>query len=123
MRSLATIVLCAMLAACGDKQSAGFQGYVEGEFVLVAAPAAGKLEKRWVNRGEEVKAGAPLFALERENERAARREAEERVHNAEARLANLAAGRRKPEIDAIAAQEQQAAAARQLSTQQLKQQE
>jgi HlyD family secretion protein len=64
-----------------------------------------------------------LFALEDENEKASRREAEERVRNAEAKLANIAAGKRKPELDAVRAQEAQASAARELSTQQLKQQE
>jgi len=115
--------VCAALAACGEEASSGYQGYAEGEFVLVAAPAAGRLEKRWVSRGQEVEAGAPLFTLEQENEKASRREAEERVRNAEAKLANIAAGRRKPEIDAIQAQEAQAAAARDLSRRQLKQQE
>lgn len=115
--------LALVLSACGKPPPAGFQGYAEGEYVLVAAPAAGLLVKRWVNRGDEVAPGAPLFALEQENEKAARREAEQRVRNAEARLANIAAGRRKPEIDAIRAQEAQAAAARELSTRQLKQQE
>jgi HlyD family secretion protein len=110
-------------AGCGDKPAGGYQGYAEGEFVLVAAPAAGRLEKRFVARGAEVEAGAPLFALEQENEQAARHEAEQRLRNAEAKLANIAAGRRKPEIDAIRAQEAQAAAARELSTRQLKQQE
>jgi len=122
VRRIALLVAVAALAACGEKASNGFQGYAEGEFVLVAAPAAGKLEKRWVQRGQQVEAGAPLFALEQENEKAARREAEERVRNAEERLANLSAGRRAPEIEAVAAQEKQAAAARALSEQQLKQQ-
>lgn len=111
------------LAGCGERTATGFQGYAEGEFVLVAAPAAGKLEKRWVNRGQEVEAGAPLFALEDVNEKASRREAEERLHNAEAKLANISAGKRKPELDAVQAQEAQAASARELSTRQLKQQE
>jgi HlyD family secretion protein len=119
----AALLAVLALAACGERAPSGFQGYAEGEFVLVAAPAAGKLEKRWVNRGQEIDAGAPLFALEQENEKALRREAEERVRNAEARLANIAAGKRKPEIDAIQAQEAQAAAARELSKRQLKQQE
>ena len=119
----AVILALPALAACADKPPSGFQGYAEGEFVLVAAPAAGRLEKRWVSRGQEVEPGAPLFVLEQENEKASRREAEERLHNAEARLANIAAGRRKPEIDAIRAQEAQAAAARELSERQLKQQQ
>ena len=78
------------LAACGDKSPSGFQGYAEGEFVLVAAPAAGKLQKRWVQRGQEVEEGAPLFTLEDGNEKAGRHESEERLHNAEAKLANMA---------------------------------
>jgi HlyD family secretion protein len=116
-------VSLAAFAGCGERAASGFQGYAEGEFVLVAAPAAGKLEKRWVSRGQEVEAGAPLFVLEQENEKASRREASERLHNAEAKLANIAAGKRKPELDAIQAQEAQAGAARELSTRQLKQQE
>jgi len=115
--------IAAVLSGCGERTASGFQGYAEGEYVLVAAPAAGRLEKRWVSRGEEVAAAAPLFVLEQENEKASRREAEERVRNAEAKLANIAAGRRKPELDAIQAQEAQAAAARELSQRQLKQQE
>ena len=117
------LVLPLALAACGDKAPTGFQGYAEGEYVLVAAPAAGRLEKRWVSRGQEVEAGAPLFVLEQENERAARREAEERVRNAEAKAGNIAAGVRQPEVDKLKAQEAQAAAARELSQHQLKQQE
>ena len=123
MRSFLVLASCALLAGCGERGAAPFQGYAEGEFVLVAAPFGGRLEKRYVNRGEEVAAGKPLFALEQENEKAARREAEERVRNAEAKLANIAAGRRKPEIDAVTAQEAQAAAARELSERQLKQQQ
>jgi HlyD family secretion protein len=119
----AAVFILPMLAGCGERAATGFQGYAEGEYVLVAAPAAGKLEKRWVSRGEEVEAGAPLFVLEQENEKASRREAAERVRNAEAKLGNIAAGRRKPEVDAIQAQEAQAAAARKLSQSQLKQQE
>ena len=122
MRKLALALAFLLNAACGEKQSGAFQGYAEGEFVLVAAPAAGKLEKRFVERGQEVEAGTPLFVLEQENEKAARRESQERLRNAEARLANIAAGKRKPEIDAVKAQEAQAAAARKLAERQFRQQ-
>ena len=110
------------LAACGDKPPAAFQGYAEGEFVQVAAPFGGRLEKRYVNRGEEVAGGAPLFALEQENEKAARREAEQRVREAEAKATDLSTGRRKPEVDATIAQQQQANAARKLAERTLQQQ-
>lgn len=120
--SLALLACLLALAACSEKPPAGFQGYAEGEFVLVGAPFGGRLEKRYVNRGQDVAAGAPLFALEQENEKAARHEAEERLHNAEAKVADLVTGRRKPEVDAARAQQAQAAAARKLAERQLEQQ-
>jgi HlyD family secretion protein len=115
-------LLLALLAGCGERAPAAFQGYAEGEFVLVAAPFGGRLEKRYVNRGEEVAAGAPLFALEQENEKAARQEAEEHLRNAEAKAADLSTGRRKPEVDATVAQEAQARASRKLAERTLQQQ-
>jgi len=96
--------LSLMLSGCTGKTHDYYQGYAEGEFVFVAAPDAGRLEKRWVQRGQEVEAGAPLFTLEQESELAARREAEARVLNARARLANLTTSRRASEIDAIRAE-------------------
>ena len=122
MRFALPIAALALLAGCGNNHSGGYQGYAEGEFVLVAAPFGGRLEKRFVNRGEEVEAGKPLFVLEQENEKAARREAEERVREAEARAADLATGRRKPEVDQTVAQEAQAKAARKLAERTLQQQ-
>ncbi|MFH1067450.1 MAG: efflux RND transporter periplasmic adaptor subunit [bacterium] len=61
-----------------------FQGYAEGEFVYVAAPLAGRLEKLLVKRGENVKEGQTLFELERAVESDAKKEAEARVAEAEA---------------------------------------
>jgi HlyD family secretion protein len=116
-RVLAFFAACVFLSVsgCDNKGATRYQGYAEGEFVLVAAPAAGRLEKRWVQRGQDVKANAPLFALEQENEKSAQREAEARLRTAEARLANITVGRRPSEIDAILATEAQAEAARRLS--------
>lgn len=116
------LAVCLAIAGCGEKPPAAFQGYAEGEFVLVAAPFGGRLEKRYVNRGEEVEAGKPLFLLEQESEKAARREAEQRVREADAKAADLATGRRKPEVDATVAQEAQAKAARKLAERTLQQQ-
>jgi HlyD family secretion protein len=72
-----------------------------------------------VRRGDQVKAGAPLYALENENEAAARREAEQRLRAAQAQLSNLQKGRRPTEIAAIEAQLEQADAALKLSRSQL----
>lgn len=112
-----------VLAACTDEGPRAHQGYAEGEYVRVAAPYAGMLQVLAVERGAQVRAGDALFALERENEAAARREAEERLKNAEAQLANLTKGRRQPELDAILAQLAQAEAALKFSASQLKRRE
>ena len=112
-----------MLAACGDKPPAAWQGYVEGEYVLVSAAAAGRLERRFVDRGAQVEAAAPLFVLEQENEKASRQEAQERLNTAQARLGNLEGARRGNEIEAVRAQQREAIAARDLSAEQLAQQQ
>jgi len=108
-----------VLGACGSNAPDHYQGYVEGEYVRVATPLAGVLEKLSVRRGMKVQAGDPLFALEHENESAARREAAERLKNLEAQLANLQKGRRPSELDAIRAQLAQAEANVTLSRTQL----
>ena len=99
------------------------QGYIEGEFVLLASPYAGQLQKLYVRRGDGVQAGKPVFALEQENERAQRLEAEEVLKNAQAKLANLQVAKRPPEIATVQAQLEQARAARALAKTQLGQQE
>jgi len=123
IRATRALFALALLAGCGAKTPPGWQGYVEGEYVMVAAPAAGRLERRFVERGGQVEAGAPLFVLEQENEKAARQEAQERLNNAQARLANLEGARRGQEIEAIRAQLREATAARDLSAEQLAQQQ
>jgi HlyD family secretion protein len=112
-----------LLAACGNSDPAPLQGYVEGEYVRVAAPFAGTLVRLDVRRGQDVQSGAPLFALEAQNEDAARREAEARVHQADAQLEDLRKGRRATEIDAARAQLAQAEAAAELSARELARQE
>ena len=111
------------LAACGPSGERPLQGYVEGEYVRVAAPFAGTLQKLSVQRGAEVAAGAPLFALESENEIAARRQAEQQLQAAQARLANLRTGKRAPEVETVAEQLRQAQAARELSAANFRRQE
>lgn len=121
-RSAAAGMVLALLA-CSDPHSGSFQGYAEGEYVFVAAPFAGTLEELDVARGRQVHKDAPLFALERGAESAAVAEAQARLETAQARLANIETGRRKPELDAIAAQQANAAAARRLAQLQLQQQQ
>ena len=58
------------LAACTRPDGDRVQGYVEGEFVYVAAALPGALESLLVRRGAQVKAGDPLFVLDSAAEKA-----------------------------------------------------
>lgn len=123
MKRVASVLIALAAAACGAPQEAVLQGYAEGEFVRIGAPFAGTLVSLDVHRGERVEAGVPLFALEAENEAAVRREAGERLAQAQARLDNLRKARRPTEIDAVRAQLAQAKAAASLSIADFKREE
>src|SRR5262245_57818793 len=73
-----TMLLAVALAAC-DTPDGRLQGYVEGEYVRVAAPVAGQLQQLAVARGAEVQTGAPLFVLEQGREAAGVAEAGESI--------------------------------------------
>ena len=81
LRPLLLVVFA--LSACGSDHPSLYQGYAEGEYVLVAAPDAGILEDLAVRRGEEVAQGARLFALEQRNEAAGRQQAEAQLQLAQ----------------------------------------
>ena len=106
-------------AGCQRQTPVGWQGYLEGEFVQVGAPLAGRLEQLAVQRGARVAAGAPLFTLEHASELAAQREAADRLRAAGARLADLRKGVRPSELTALEARVEQARAAAELSQREL----
>lgn len=121
--ALALSSVSALLLACsGDKPSA-YQGYVEGEYVHVASPVGGRLERLLVHRGQFVDAKAPLFQLEDDQETAAREQSQEQLKAAQAQLADLRQGKRNPELDVAEAQLAQARAAESQAAQQLKRDE
>lgn len=106
-----TALACLLtIAGCDETPPPGYPGYIEGEFVRVASPLSGTLAQLAVERGAQVAKDAPLFALESDQERSARAEAEARVRQARATLANLEKARRPPEIAAARAQLAQAQA-------------
>lgn len=121
-RSVAVMVPAAALllaTSCARREAAGYQGYLEGEFVYVAAPLAGQLEKLAVVRGTRVEAGAPLFTLEHSAELSTLREAAERMRQSQSRLADLRKGLRPTELAALDARLAQARAAAELSAREL----
>ena len=87
-----------------------FQGYIEGEFLYIAAPLAGNLITLAGQRGATVEKGTALFTLDPEPEATAVREAQARLHSAQARLDDLQKGQRPLEIQAILARNKQAEA-------------
>jgi HlyD family secretion protein len=118
----ALALLCSS-AGCSPPDRGRVQGYVEGEFVYVASPLAGALKTLYIERGSQVKAGDPLFALDSVPESAARDEAERRLTQARASWEDLKKGRRPTEIESLEAQLKQAQAALGLSEKEMARQE
>ena len=117
--ALPLAIAAAAFAGCSGDKSAAYQGYVEGEYVHLAAPVAGRLEALLVQRGQAVQAGARVFRLEATEEAAAREQAEEQLKAAQAQLADLRSGRRSPEVQVVQAQLAQARAAEAQAAQQV----
>ncbi|MBL9211085.1 MAG: HlyD family efflux transporter periplasmic adaptor subunit [Opitutaceae bacterium] len=107
------------LGGCTRPPAAGWQGYLEAEFIHVGAPLAGRLDRLAVQRGARIEAGAPLFTLEHAAELAARREAEDRLRSAQARLDDLRKGSRPTELATLEARVEQARASAELSQREL----
>ncbi|HSS27520.1 MAG TPA: HlyD family efflux transporter periplasmic adaptor subunit, partial [Usitatibacter sp.] len=103
MKTRIALVAAITLAAC-SKPEAPLQGYVEGEYVRVAAPFAGTLVALQAERGSQVDVGGALFVLESESEDAAKREAEQNLRKAEAQAENLRKGPRQTEVATSKAQ-------------------
>ncbi|MBM3758003.1 MAG: HlyD family efflux transporter periplasmic adaptor subunit [Acidobacteria bacterium] len=104
------LALC-LFAGCSRAPADRAQGYVEGEFVYVAAPVGGTLQSLAVQRGTQVSAGGPLFTLESAFETAARDEVQRRLAQAQANLEDTRKGKRPTEIESFVAQLQQARSA------------
>ena len=113
------LLVVTLLTACGDTEPVFFPGYVEAEYVRLAAPISGTLAKLHLNRGDKTAASAPAFVLEQESERAGRLEAASRVARAQDQLSNLRQGKRPDELAAIRAQLAQGQAALDLSSAEL----
>ncbi len=124
MRYIAPLLALWLVGSgCARREASGWQGYLEGEFVYVAAPLGGRLDHLSVRRGARVEKGAELFALEAASELAAQREAADRLRSAQARLEDLKKGSRPSELSALEARVQQARATAELSQSELGRQE
>jgi HlyD family secretion protein len=106
----ACALAAALLAGCSGSSSGAFQGYIEGEYVYVASPLGGALTNLAVARGDSVKAGQLLFALERSSEADAVRQAEKNLAQSQSQLDDLTKGKRPTEIASLDAQLERAKA-------------
>ena len=117
------LTFVALLGGCSAPPPAGFSGYVEGEYLYLAAPQAGYLKSLDSPRGSRVVVGQALFAVAADPDSQALAEAEARTGAAREKIENLKAPRRPPEIAALEAQVVSAAATLRLADTQLTQQE
>lgn len=103
--------------------TAGFQGYVEGYLIFMAPEDGGRIERLAVDSGDWVEAGQYLFGLESAMQVAERNEAEAKLQQARAQLADLQAALQRPEeIAVLRAQEERAKAQLSLSEAELNRQ-
>lgn len=98
------------IAGCSQSDNNNFQGYIEGEYVYLASPKAGRLEKLLTERGKTVSTAIVLFELENNYERYVLLQAQEELNSASAQLLNMQTGKRPEEIAMAQAQLNQAKA-------------
>ena len=119
------LILAAALAAsarCGKDVAPGYPGYIEGEYLYLAAPQSGYLKSLDAPRGTRVDAGQLLFAIATDPDAQALAEAEARTGSAREKVENLREPHRQPEIAALEANLNAAQAALRLARTRLQQQ-
>lgn len=100
-----------------------FQGYVEGYLVFMAPEEGGRIEELNVDSGDRVTEGQLLFRLDSSVQSAQRNEADAKLQQTRAQLANLKAALQRPEeIAVLEAQEERAQAQLSLSQAELERQ-
>ncbi len=105
----------AIVNGCRERSSNEIQGYIEGDYVYVASPVAGRLVRLLVVKGAMVEAGASLFELDPLPESDQVAEAAARVEQAKSQLENARKGQRPTELAAAEAKVREYEATSQLS--------
>lgn len=102
LQSLMALVV-SIIPALGEEPVAGFNGYVEADYIYMAASAPGRIESIAVAEGDMVSQGQILLLLESAGQTAALQSAQASVAVAQANLDNLQTGSRDAEIDVVRA--------------------
>jgi HlyD family secretion protein len=125
--ALHPLVACALVMflpmACSRTDPSGYPGYIEGEYLYLAAPEAGYLKTLETPRGNRVTEGQTLFAVASDPDDQALAEAEAHAGSVQEKLENLKEPRRPTEIAALEANLRAAEAGLRLARIQLQQQE
>ena len=119
----ALVLLLLAISGCSGGSPKGWQGYIEGDFVYVSSPLAGRLDRLSVAKGSRVSLGDPLFSLESAAETDAQRQAAQQRQAADAELEDVKKGSRPEELAAYEARLGEARAAAELSRLDLDRQE
>lgn len=114
-RLITCILFSSLIAACDNKNDLLIQGYVEGDFMYIAAPAPGVLKILEVKKGDRIQPDALLFSLENESETQRYLQAQHQLDVEQSNLVDLQSGRRKTELDVLRAQLNGAIAAKRLA--------
>jgi HlyD family secretion protein len=86
-----SIALVFLLAGCGQNDDGAWLGYAEGDYAFVSAPLAGWITSVKVQRGDWVKEGDLLFALDETSQIAARDSALAAIAQAQGQMAQAEA--------------------------------
>lgn len=79
---VAALLVAMQLGACSRPEANGYQGYVEGEYLYLAAPQAGYLQSLDALRGSRVTTGQQMFAVSADPDNQALVEAEAKAGSA-----------------------------------------
>jgi len=105
MKSILAAAALTLLYGCADTgDDRRHVGYVEAEWVYVAAPQSGWLVERAVRQGDAVRSGQLLFELDTDKQLAALAELDARIEQAGAQARDVSTGARLEEIRALEAQ-------------------
>ncbi len=123
LAAVALMTVAPLLGGCGNDVAPAYQGYVEGEYLYLAAPQAGYLKSLEAARGTRVTVGQPLFAIASDPDAQALEQAEAQAGAAREKVENLREPRRAPEVAALEANLRSAQAALRLAQTRLAQQQ
>jgi HlyD family secretion protein len=70
LRVLTALALTLLLTGCNERGNPGYQGWVEADLIFVSPDESGRVIKLGVREGDQVKAGAQLYAVDDDLQRA-----------------------------------------------------